>query len=112
MRAKLLRVHINHSDRFEGKPLYEAIVDRCREMHIAGATVTRGLEGYGETTRIQKRHLTSNEEPIQVMIVDTAENIARLAPVLESMIHTGVTTVSDVEATRVERATPSASPPE
>ena len=104
MRARILRIHINHADRYQGKPLYEAIVDRCREMQIAGATVICGLEGYGETTRIQKRHLTANEEPVLIMIVDRAENIARLTPVIEGMIHTGVVTVSDVEAMRVERA--------
>ncbi len=107
MRAKLLRVHINHADRYQGKPLYEAIVDRCREMQLAGATVICGLEGYGETTRMQKRHLTANEEPVLLMIVDTAENIARLMPVLEGMIHTGVITASDCEVTRVEKPAPS-----
>ena len=50
-KAKLLRLHFCESDRYHGKPLYEAIVDRCRELQIAGATVFRGLEGYGEMGR-------------------------------------------------------------
>lgn len=96
MRAKLLRVHIGNSDRHEGKPLYEAIVDLCREMGIAGATVIRGIEGYGEVGHIDK-------QPVLALIVDSGENIARLMPALEKMIHTGVIAVSDVEAIRVER---------
>ena len=102
---KLLRVHISHGDRYGGKPLYEAIVDRCRELHIAGATVISGVEGYGELARIDKR-------PLVVLIVDSAENIARLTPALETMIHTGVIAQSDVNVIRVEnQAGPSASRP-
>lgn len=110
--AKLLRVHIGRSDQFHGKPLYEAIVDRCRELHIEGATVLAGHEGYGETGRIQRHHLTDPDEPLVVIVVDTASNIARLAPVLEEMIHTGVMAMSDVEIRRIERpSNPSASLP-
>jgi hypothetical protein len=56
--ARLMRIHISESDRFGDRPLYEAIVARCREMNIAGATVLRGLEGYGETAEMHKSHLT------------------------------------------------------
>src|SRR4051794_961836 len=102
---KLLRVHIGRGDRYGGKQLYEAIVDRCRELQIAGATVICGVEGYGELARIDK-------QPLVVLIVDSAENIARLTPVLETMIHTGVIVQSDVKVIRVEsRSGPSASPP-
>lgn len=102
--GKLLRVHIDCGDRFGGKPLYEAIVDRCREMSIAGATVLAGVEGYGETGRKQKRRLTANEEPVVVVVVDSAENVARIIPELEAMVHTGVIAVSDVGVVRVERS--------
>jgi PII-like signaling protein len=108
--VKIVRVHISCADRCGGKPLYEAILDRCRELGIAGATVLAGLEGYGETARIHKPHLTGSEEPVVVLIVDSAENIARLTPALENMVHTGVIAVSDARAVRVERASPSASP--
>ena len=54
--ARLLRIHISESDRYEGKPLYEAIVQKCRELNIAGATVFRGLEGYGETAEMHRAH--------------------------------------------------------
>ena len=55
-KAKLLRLHFGESDRYKGKPLYEAIVNRCKELKIAGATVIRGLEGYGETAEIHRHH--------------------------------------------------------
>jgi len=77
--ARLMRIHISESDRFGDKPLYEAIVARCREMKIAGATVIRGLEGYGETAEMHKSHLTRRDRPIVISIVDSAENLARLA---------------------------------
>ena len=94
--ARLLRLHFSERDRYQGGPLYEAIVQRCRELHIAGATVFRGLEGYGETAGIDRR-------PIVVTIVDTAENIERLLPELEAMMDTGVIAASDVEAIRLEQ---------
>jgi PII-like signaling protein len=106
--AKLLRIHIAESDRFEGKPLYEAIVTRCREMKIAGATVFRGLEGFGESAELHRPHLGHRDQPILITIVDTAENIARLLPVIEPMIDTGLIAISDVEVIRIQK--PAASP--
>jgi len=94
--ARLLRLHFSERDRYRGEPLYEAIVQRCRELQIAGATVFRGLEGYGETAGID-RH------PIVVTIVDTAENIARLIPELEAIMETGMIAASDVDAIRIEK---------
>lgn len=105
MQGKLLRVHIGRSDQHRGRPLYEAIVDRCRELHIAGATVIAGLEGYGETGRIQRHHLTDADEPIVVAVVDSAENIARLSAALEDLVPTGLLATSDVEVRRVEKST-------
>src|ERR1035441_3759904 len=87
--AKLLRIHISEGDRFQGKPLYEAIVATCRELKIAGATVFRGLEGYGESAEMHKSHLTRHDQPILISIVDTAENLSRLVPVVEQMMDTG-----------------------
>ena len=79
-KAKILRLHFGESDRYKGKPLYEAIVNRCLELKIAGATVFRGLEGFGETAEIHRHHLIRKDQPIVVTIVDTAENLARLIP--------------------------------
>ena len=101
--ARLLRIHISEGDRCEGKPLYEAIVARCREMKIAGATVLRGLEGYGETAELHKSHLARHDQPILISIVDSAENVSRLVPVVEEMMDTGLMAVSDVQVVRIQK---------
>lgn len=101
--ARLLRIHISESDSYGGKPLYEAIVNKCREMKIAGATVFRGLEGYGETAELHKSHIIRHDQPILISIVDSAENLARLVPVVEEMMDTGLMAVSDVNTRRVQR---------
>ena len=101
--ARLLRVHISEGDRFQGKPLYEGIVAKCREMKIAGATVIRGLEGYGESTEMHRPHLARHDQPIVILIVDTAGNLDRLVPVLEEMMDTGLIAVSDVQVVRVQK---------
>jgi PII-like signaling protein len=98
-----MRIHISESDRYGDKPLYEAIVARCREMKIAGATVYRGVEGYGETAEMHKSHLARRDQPIVISIVDSAENLARLAPVVEEMMDTGVFAVSDVRVVRIQK---------
>lgn len=101
--AKLLRVHISESDRLGNKPLYEAIVAKCRELKIAGATVFRGLEGYGETGEMHRSHLVRHDQPILISIVDTSENIARLIPVIEQMMNTGILAESEVHVVRVQK---------
>lgn len=101
--ARLLRIHISERDRFEGKPLYEAIVARCREMKIAGATVLRGIEGYGETAELHRSHLARHDQPILISIVDSAENVGRLIPVVEEMMGTGLMAVSEVQVVRVQK---------
>ena len=102
-KAKLLRLHVGENDRYNGKPLYEAIVTRCREMKMAGATVFRGLEGYGETAEIHRHHVIRKDQPIVVTIVDTPENVERLIPVLEEMMDTGMIATSDVDYMRIEK---------
>ena len=102
-KARLLRLHFDESDRYNGKPLYEAIVHRCKELKIAGATVFRGLEGYGETAEIHRHHLTRKDQPIVVTIVDTPENLERLIPEVEEMMDTGMIATSDVDYLRIEK---------
>jgi PII-like signaling protein len=102
-KAKLLRLHFGESDEYNGKPLYEAIVNRCKELRIAGATVFRGLEGYGETAEIHRHHLIGKDQPIVVTIVDTPENLGRLIPEVEEMMDTGMIATSDVEYVRIEK---------
>jgi len=101
-KARLLRLHFGESERYQGKPLYEAIVHRCKELKIAGATVFRGLEGFGETAEIHRRHLIKKDQPIVVTIVDTPENLERLIPEVEEMMDTGMIATSDVDYIRIE----------
>lgn len=98
-KAKMLRVHFGEDDQWEGHPLYQAIVERCRQLDIAGATVYRGIEGYGASTIIRRSHLLqfSSDAPILVQIIDTEENIKRLLPALDEMVAEGLIAVSDVE---------------
>jgi uncharacterized protein len=102
--AKLLRLHFTEHDRHQGKPLYEAIVHKCQELNIAGATVFRGLEGYGDTAEIHRSHILTHDLPILVQIVDTEENIQRLLPILEEMMDKGLIAMSDVNMVRIQKA--------
>ena len=102
-RARLLRLHFSEGDEFRGQPLYQAIVQRARELGIAGATVFRGLEGFGETAEMHRHHVMRHDQPIVVTIVDTAENLDRLIVEVEAMMTTGMMAMSDVEAIRIEK---------
>ena len=103
--AKLLRMHFSEHDKHRGKPLYEAIVQKCRELSVAGATVFKGVEGYGESAEIHRHHLVTHDQPIVVTIIDSEENIRRLLPVVEEMVDTGLIAMSDVEAARIAKNT-------
>ncbi len=100
-KAKMLRIHFGEDDRWHDKPLYEAIVIKCRELDIAGATVFRGIEGYGASTLIHKRHLLrSSDRPIMVSVIDTEEKIKSLIPALDEMVDEGLIAMSEVEVIR------------
>jgi PII-like signaling protein len=100
-KARMLRIHFGEDDKWQGKPLYEAIVVKCRELDIAGATVFRGIEGYGASTLIHKKHLLwSSDRPIMVNVVDTDENIKKLLPALDEMVAEGLIAMSEVEVIR------------
>ena len=101
--AKLLRLHFSEGDKYQDKPLYEAIVQKCRDLSIAGATVFRGLEGYGESAEIHRHHLVVHDQPIVVTVIDSEENIRRLLPALEEMVDTGLIAISDVQAVRITK---------
>jgi PII-like signaling protein len=101
--AKLLRLHFSEEDRYRGKPLYDAIVQKCMELRIAGTTVFRGLEGFGDTAEIHHSHLLVHDLPIVIQIVDTDENIRRLVPIVEEMMDKGLIATSDVAIKRVEK---------
>jgi uncharacterized protein len=100
-KARMLRIHFGEDDKWQGKPLYEAIVMKCRELDIAGATVFRGIEGYGASTLIHKKHLLwSSDRPIMVSVVDTEQNIKKLLPALDEMVAEGLIAMSEVEVIR------------
>jgi PII-like signaling protein len=99
-----MRLHFSEHHRYKGKPLYEAIVQKCLELKIAGTTVLRGLEGYGGMAQIHRSHLLTHDLPIVITIVDSAENIERLAPIVEEMMDTGLIAVSDVQIKRIQKS--------
>src|SRR5947208_13114746 len=89
--GKLLRIFIGESDRWHGKPLYEAIVQYVRKEGLAGATVIRGIEGFGADARLHTARILRLSEalPVLIEIVDSAEQIERILPVLDEMVGEG-----------------------
>lgn len=97
--AKLLRIYIGEDDRWEDEPLHEAIVKKLRMMDIAGATVYRGLIGYGAQNRVHRSGFLglSKDLPIMLSVIDTEEKIRGVLPVLDEMVDEGLIALSDVE---------------
>ena len=97
-RARRVRIYIGESDRWQGGPLFEAIVMKARELHLAGATVLRGPMGFGAGSRIHTAKILrlSEDLPIVIEIVDTAERIERLGPHLAEMVTGGLVTIEEV----------------
>jgi PII-like signaling protein len=97
--GKLLRIFIGESDRWHGKPLYQAIVERVREAGLAGATVLRGIEGFGADSRLHTARLLrlSEDLPVVIEIVDAADKIEEILPALDEMVGEGMVTVERVE---------------
>jgi PII-like signaling protein len=97
--AILLRIFIGESDRWEGKPLYEAIVLKAREVHLGGATVLRGPMGFGMTSRLHttKSLQLSMDLPLIIEIVDSEAKINAFLPELDKMITGGLVTMEKVK---------------
>lgn len=97
--SMLLRIFIGESARWKHRPLYEAIVMKAREMHLAGATVLRGPMGFGKSSRLHTSKILrlSFDLPLVIEIVDTQENIDRLLPILDEMIKSGLVTLESVK---------------
>ncbi len=95
----LLRIFIGEADRYQGQPLYEWIVRRAREQGLAGATVIRGIEGFGAHSRIHTaRFLRLSEDlPIIIEIVDTAEKIEQFLEIIDPAIGEGLATLERVQ---------------
>jgi PII-like signaling protein len=99
--AKMVRIHFGEDDRWHGQPLHQAIVEEARRQDLAGATVYRGIEGYGASSRIHRKHLlTSSDLPIMVCIIDEASKIQQFLPTIEKMVFEGLIAISDVEVIR------------
>jgi len=96
--AMLLRIFIGESDRWKHQPLYEAIVLRAREMHLAGATVLRGPMGYGKSSRLHTAKILrlSIDLPIVIEIVDSEEKLNGFLPILDEMMKGGLVTLEKV----------------
>ena len=99
MTGCLLRIFIGESDRWKNRPLHEAIVNRARELHIAGATVLRGVMGFGAHSRLHTAKILrlSEDLPIVIEIVDSREKIDTLMPSLDEMVGEGMMTLERVE---------------
>lgn len=98
--AVLLRIFIGEDDKFGSKPLYEAIVLKARESHLAGATVLRGSMGFGRSSRLHTSKILrlSEDLPLVIEIVDSEENIDRFLPALDEMMTTsGLITLEKVQ---------------
>ena len=97
--AMLLRVFVGEDAKFHHRPLYEAIVLRAREVHLAGATVLRGPMGFGHSTRLHTTKILRLSEnlPLVIEIVDTEDKIKAFLPVLDSMMSSGLVTLEKVQ---------------
>ena len=97
--GQLLRVFVGEADKHQGKPLYEWLVLQAREQGIAGATVLRGIEGFGAHSRLHTAKILrlSEELPIVVEIVDAPEKIAAFMPIVDEAIEEGLATLEKVQ---------------
>lgn len=95
----LLRVFVGESDQFKDKTLYEQIVLKARELNLAGATVTRGIMGFGAASRVHSAKLLrlSEDLPVIIELVDTEENLKKLMPFLDEAVTEGLVTMERVK---------------
>jgi len=97
--GKLLRIFIGESDKHGRKPLYQAIVEMLRQEGMAGATVLRGIEGFGATSHLHTARILrlSEDLPIVIEVADTAERIEAIMPRIDEMVNEGMVTLERVE---------------
>ena len=97
--AVLLRIYVGESDRWQHRPLYEAIVLKARELHLAGATVLRGPMGFGAASRIHTAKILrlSMDLPMVIEIVDTEEKVKTMLPFLDEMMGGGLVTLEKIK---------------
>lgn len=110
--ARLMRIYMGESDRWEGEPLYEAIVKRLRLMDIAGATVYLGILGYGVKGHTHKSGILpfSRDLPVMISVVDSQEKLSLAIDQIESMMQDGIIVLSDVDVIRLVHSQPEVEP--
>ncbi|MFP5237467.1 MAG: DUF190 domain-containing protein [Acidobacteriota bacterium] len=103
--ANLLQIHFGESDKWQGKPLHEAVFAKCQELGMACTMVYRGIEGYGTSTRIRHSgHWNfSRDAPIMLSVIDTEEQVQQLIPHLDAMVQEGLIALSRVAVIRYSR---------
>jgi uncharacterized protein len=108
--GKLLRVFVGESDRHGGQPLYTAIVERARKTGLGGATVFKGIEGFGGHSVVHAARVfdLSTDLPVLIEIVDSEEKIRAFIPILDEMVHEGLITLETVEVIRYKSGEPKA----
>ena len=100
--AVLLRIFLGENDRWQGQPLYEALVLKAREMHLGGATVLRGPMGFGHSSRLHTTKILrlSEDLPIVIEIVDSQEKIEGFLPALDDLMGSGLVTLEKIQVLR------------
>lgn len=106
--GKLLKIYVGESDRWHGQALYDAIVGKARREGLAGATVSRGIEGFGANSRIHTASILrlSEDLPVVIEIVDTAERIERFLPQLDEMVTEGLISIQECDIVKYVHANP------
>lgn len=102
----LLRIFIGESDHYKGKALYEQVVLKARELNLAGATVVRGIMGFGADSRMHTTKLLrlSEDSPVVIELVDTEENLNKLLPFLDEVVTEGLITLEKVRVIKYRHA--------
>jgi PII-like signaling protein len=107
-KAKLMRIFLGEADRWHGEPLYDAIVKKLRMMDISGATVYRGILGYGAKGHTHKEHFlhARHDLPVMIAVVESEEKLTQAAEAVEEMLEDGLIVVSDVDIVRLIHSAP------
>jgi PII-like signaling protein len=98
-RAKMLTIYIGEADHFHHRPLYQVLVERLSEEGVAGATVLRGIEGYGKASRIHTASILrmSEDLPVVITVVDKEERINGIMPIIDEMVKEGLVILENVD---------------
>lgn len=98
-KAKSLTIYVGDSDHYHHRPLYQVLVEALRERGLAGATVLRGIEGFGKASRIHTASILrlSEDLPVVINVVDKEEKINSALPIIEELVCDGLVTLADVE---------------